>query len=371
MKRKITALLAALLCFALNTATVNAVSVPEDKIAPEVIEAMNDHHNTIPVTIWYTDVDKTELQDRLYAEAQEYGETLDRSEYTDQQIEQIWTDYYLKNLRDETKKLYAESAAKLAKELGLDEGSYSCGTYAPVLGAMMTPEQITEASANEIVTEITLNGIEAPTEVPTDSANTSEKFTPELIEALSGEHKTIPVSIWYENVDTTDLQDRLYAEAQEYGETLDRSKYTDLEIERMRTDYYLRRLREETKKLYADSAAQLAKSIGIKDGSYTNGTYAPVLSAVLTPEQINQAATLAIVSEIALGGLSPSEETPTEVPSEDPTEPTTELPGPKPVYGDFNHDGVVNASDAAVILIYSAKYGAGQFGGSFEEYVKG
>ena len=56
---------------------------------------------------------------------------------------------------------------------------------------------------------------------------------------------------------------------------------------------------------------------------------------------------------------------------QDPTEPTTELPGPEPIYGDFNHDGAVNASDAAVILIYSAKYGAGQFGGSFEEYVKG
>ena len=41
----------------------------------------------------------------------------------------------------------------------------------------------------------------------------------------------------------------------------------------------------------------------------------------------------------------------------------------KPLYGDFNGDGIVNASDASVILIYAAEYGAGTFSGTFEEYV--
>ena len=36
---------------------------------------------------------------------------------------------------------------------------------------------------------------------------------------------------------------------------------------------------------------------------------------------------------------------------------------------DFNHDGEVNASDAAIILIYAAEHGAGTFSGTFEEYV--
>ena len=36
---------------------------------------------------------------------------------------------------------------------------------------------------------------------------------------------------------------------------------------------------------------------------------------------------------------------------------------------DVNHDGIVNASDAAIILIYAAEHGAGTFSGSFEEYV--
>ena len=39
------------------------------------------------------------------------------------------------------------------------------------------------------------------------------------------------------------------------------------------------------------------------------------------------------------------------------------------LYGDFNHDGEVNASDAAIMLIYAAEHGAGTFSGSFEEYV--
>ncbi len=41
----------------------------------------------------------------------------------------------------------------------------------------------------------------------------------------------------------------------------------------------------------------------------------------------------------------------------------------KPLYGDFNGDGIVNASDASVILVYAAEYGAGTFTGTFEEYV--
>ncbi len=39
------------------------------------------------------------------------------------------------------------------------------------------------------------------------------------------------------------------------------------------------------------------------------------------------------------------------------------------VFGDFNHDGEVNASDAAIMLIYAAEHGAGTFSGTFEEYV--
>ncbi|MBR3629739.1 MAG: hypothetical protein IKN55_04615 [Oscillospiraceae bacterium] len=42
---------------------------------------------------------------------------------------------------------------------------------------------------------------------------------------------------------------------------------------------------------------------------------------------------------------------------------------PQQLYGDFNGDGIVNASDATVILIYAAEYGAGTFTGTFEEYV--
>ena len=42
---------------------------------------------------------------------------------------------------------------------------------------------------------------------------------------------------------------------------------------------------------------------------------------------------------------------------------------PQHLYGDFNGDGIVNASDASVILIYAAEYGAGTFTGTFEEYV--
>lgn len=40
-----------------------------------------------------------------------------------------------------------------------------------------------------------------------------------------------------------------------------------------------------------------------------------------------------------------------------------------PIYGDFNSDGQVNASDAALILIYAAVHGAGSFNGTFEEYI--
>ena len=56
---------------------------------------------------------------------------------------------------------------------------------------------------------------------------------------------------------------------------------------------------------------------------------------------------------------------PTE-PETEPTEPKTE---PQRIFGDFNNDGLVNASDASIILIYAAEHGAGKFAGTFEEYI--
>lgn len=47
----------------------------------------------------------------------------------------------------------------------------------------------------------------------------------------------------------------------------------------------------------------------------------------------------------------------------------TQIVDSNPVYGDFNSDGEVNASDAALILIYAAAHGAGSFNGTFEEYI--
>ena len=59
-----------------------------------------------------------------------------------------------------------------------------------------------------------------------------------------------------------------------------------------------------------------------------------------------------------------SEEPATEPTTEETTEPST-TPATEPatssaMKGDINEDGVVNASDAAIILIYSAMIGAGE-----------
>ena len=52
-----------------------------------------------------------------------------------------------------------------------------------------------------------------------------------------------------------------------------------------------------------------------------------------------------------------------------PVPPEVTGEAPQQLYGDFNHDGEVNASDAAIMLVYAAEHGAGTFSGSFEEYV--
>ena len=52
-----------------------------------------------------------------------------------------------------------------------------------------------------------------------------------------------------------------------------------------------------------------------------------------------------------------------------PVPPEVTGEAPQQLYGDFNHDGEVNASDAAIMLIYAAEHGAGTFSGTFEEYV--
>ena len=49
-------------------------------------------------------------------------------------------------------------------------------------------------------------------------------------------------------------------------------------------------------------------------------------------------------------------------------EPTETTPSSRSM-GDINNDGEVNAKDAALILVYAAEIGAGNFDGTIEEYV--
>lgn len=49
---------------------------------------------------------------------------------------------------------------------------------------------------------------------------------------------------------------------------------------------------------------------------------------------------------------------------------STETPVSSGSKGDINNDGEINAKDAALILVYAAEVGAGNFSGTIEEYVK-
>ena len=347
MKRKITALLAVLLCFAVNTATVCAVYAPEDKLSPEVIEEMVHATDLISVSIWYKDDGKPGLT------------------------------------AEEAEKLYAA----MAEEFGLEPLSYHYGVNDPVIGTKLTPEQILKIAEDDQVTAITFDRIESAVAFPTAHPAES-KMDDALWEALDSGQEELYVHIKFLNADQTVISEQAREDAEILRESLDPEKYTLSQINTIVANFQLRKKRIGLQKYVADTARQIAEELGLAEGSYTHGTYLPTLSATLTPEQVRQAEAMGIVVGMTLHvdqpedfsvpptemveGMDEQTPAPTDVDvPQDPTEPTTELPGSEPVYGDFNHDGVVNASDAAVILIYSAKYGAGQFDGSFEEYVKG
>lgn len=174
-----------------------------------------------------------------------------------------------------------------------------------------------------------------------------EKIASDLTEAMKGDPEKLLVSIWYEPADTTELKQRLVDEAYAYAETLSGKGYTWQEREKLRTDYYQKEWRKAIRQMHADAAHQIADQLGIGEDSYTYSKAASLMTAQLTPEQILQAAALAQVKELSLGGgLIPK-----ELPLDDCVD---------TMLGDPNGDGAVNASDAALILMHAAKNGAGE-----------
>ena len=231
------------------------------------------------------------------------------------------------------------------------------------------------------------------TAIVVQGGDPEEKLPEVIAEALEKNPETLVVSIWYTNIDKSDLYEKWEQKAREYANTLDTSQYSQEEIAQMKKAYYLEHLNAETAERYAAKRVKIAEQLGLAEGSYLYAKYQPVIAGAFTPEQIRAAAALDEVTGIQFGDndLSPRETDPNEsftvpetvIPTIPETfagftEPNTEAileteaPDPtEPIYGDFNHDGEVNASDAAIMLIYAAAHGAGTFPGTFEEYVNG
>ena len=86
MKRIVSALTAAILCVSMNTAIVVQGGDPEEKLPEVIAEALEQNPETLVVSIWYTNIEKSDLYEKWEQKAREYADTLDTSQYSQEEI---------------------------------------------------------------------------------------------------------------------------------------------------------------------------------------------------------------------------------------------------------------------------------------------
>lgn len=177
MLRKITALvLSAATAVCAYNANVMAYDTDGDNLSLNVSAAENaETSNTTKVCVWFKNDDySSSAWEQASVMASEYEDTLDRTEYTPNEIERLRTDYYTAKARELLKAENLERAYQILDELGIDRKNAFCSSYAPMIVCELTSEQIKTAEAMEYVSEISIyeplenaeDATHPPTELP-------------------------------------------------------------------------------------------------------------------------------------------------------------------------------------------------------------
>ena len=129
-------------------------AVADDPVDPENVNVSEVPTEAANYFVWFENVEQSAIMEDASVKANEYEDTLDRTEYTSREIEELKTDYYKKLLRELTSAAITERAESIMAELGIDKNKAVISKYAPMIVCELTPEQFAAAESCELVTSV-------------------------------------------------------------------------------------------------------------------------------------------------------------------------------------------------------------------------
>ncbi|HOR21623.1 MAG TPA: hypothetical protein PLY43_02755, partial [Ruminococcus sp.] len=129
-------------------------AVAYDPVDPENVDVSEVPTEAANYFVWFENVEQSAIMEEASVKANEYEDTLDRTEYTSREIEELKTDYYKKLLRELTSAAITERAESIMAELGIDKNKAAISKYAPMIVCELTPEQFAAAENCELVTSV-------------------------------------------------------------------------------------------------------------------------------------------------------------------------------------------------------------------------
>lgn len=347
MKKMISAVFATVLCISTMNMTVYAEE--NDSFSAIVDTAISEAMQTetaIPVRITfygpeYTDSFLNEVWDLSKAEIA----AIETEGLSAVEIETKKCKYYVTHYMELVLEGYAADQDALFTALDADTSRGERIPFSTKLNMTLSPEEIEAAAKLDYVYSIELqeeSGSRAYAPISTD-----------VQKKIDAGEELIPVVMFYDNIDVSDLTSLYYTLPQNYvREYVDYEAFTSSEREMIWVNAASDMKSEVLKEAATYRHQMVAQELGLTEDEYGGSLFVGVMNAQLTPEQIEKASSLSYMKEITL--FTPLEAEPT----------TPDSPSADYMSGDINDDGAVDAADAAEILVESALIGAGN-GGEF------
>mgnify|MGYP003289523089 CR=1 FL=1 len=336
-----------------NNGIVEDVKQPVilEKCSEQLMNTMQNGADTFEVQIAYTDISKVKLNAEINKKVSEYRTNLESEGLTATEIAEKCSEYR-KSLNEEL--IYTvrlERAEQILADIGVDVDSAECAKKTATINCTLNIDQITKAVENELVYGIALISelpepegpgevvIPMETVIPTETVTTtvlttdsedtvttttttavSQVMISDGVKKAMNEQADVAVHIRY-NDNSIAIFDDAKAKAAEYIATLDPNDY-DKKLEEIEEEYRNNLYNTNIKAERETRTATILETLNISADEVKCEEKNPVISCVLSSEQLNIAKENELIAEIVLQSEYESVEhfiagVPSDVTSED------------------------------------------------------
>ena len=261
--KKTTRILAAVMSVAL----IGAVPISSVPVVAEDVSITDKNQNNT-YYIFYKDIDTKEIDEIAAQKRLDYVYSLYEQGLSEREVEKKSTDYYQEIRLDLVKKAYKEASANVLKELGVDRSDAFCSNFTPLVICSLTEEQYDTAQKSENITDITF----------------FKDF--ELNIASTGVSQNNTYYIFYNDIDTTEIDNIAEQKKHDYTYSLYEQGLSEREVEQKSSDYYQEVRLDLVKKAYKDASAKILKELGLDDSEVFCSSYTPLIICSLNEEQL-------------------------------------------------------------------------------------